>query len=437
MKSDIPKVLHKVLGKAMLEWVIESVQTFIPKKTVVVVGYQAAVVQEQIADQNLDFVIQEKQIGSADAVKVGLSKVADNFEGDILVLCGDTPLLQTKTLANLLKAHAATNNTVTILTAITQNPFGYGRIQRDATGNVLAIIEEKDATDMERKITEINSGVYCFKYQELKNALVKIKPNNAKNEYYLTDAIKIIYQNNGKIGAYITPDFPEILGVNDKNALSIANQIKREQINHGWIQKGVNIPFPDQVYIEASVQIGQDTTIHQGTTLKGCVKIGEACEIGPNSFIEDTKIANKSEIKFSYVTEAEIGSNVKIGPFSHIRPKTKILDKAKVGNFTEIKGSVVGENSKASHLSYIGDTEIGKNVNIGAGTITCNYDGKNKFKTIIEDDCFIGSNTNLVAPVVVGKGSIIAAGSTINKDVPQKSLAIARSRQENKLEWNK
>ncbi|MCP4482811.1 MAG: bifunctional UDP-N-acetylglucosamine diphosphorylase/glucosamine-1-phosphate N-acetyltransferase GlmU [bacterium] len=440
MKSDIPKVLHKVLGESMLGWVIRTVEKFKPKKNIIVIGYKADSVKkdcEKSPYKNLDFAIQKKQLGSADALKAGITKVDSDFNGNILVLCGDTPLITEKTLTKLLTAHETTQNTVTILTAITGTPFSYGRIKRDATGNIGAIIEEKDASDEERNIQEINSGVYVFNFKALISAIDQVDCKNTKNEYYLTDAIKIIYQNSGKIGAYVTHDFSEILGINDKNALSTANQIKRTQINSDWIEKGVNIPFPDQVYIEASVKLGKDTTIQPGTTLKGDILIGKACDIGPNTFINDSIIKNNTKIKFSYVSKAKIGSDVKIGPFSHIRPDSKILDKAKVGNFTEIKNSIIGKGTKASHLSYIGDTELGNSVNIGAGTITCNYDGKNKFKTVIEDNCFIGSNTNLVAPVVIGKHSIIAAGSTINKNVPEKSLAIARSHQKNKPEWRK
>lgn len=445
MNSNVPKVLHKVLGKPLIMWAINAANSINPTKNIIVVGHKSEEIkfyfkkqEQKKTDSSLEFVLQEKQLGSGDAVKSALSQIDEDFGGNILVVCGDTPLLTKETILALTKGHVKAKNAATILTAIVDEPFSYGRIKRDKKGNVLAIIEEKDADENEKKIKEINSGVYCFKYSFLKDYIGSIEPNNVKKEYYLTDIIKLINKVGGSVGTYITPDFSEIFGINDKVALAEANKEMQARINKKFMLAGVNIEFADTVFILGeNVKIGKDTTIYPNTILKGDVEIDENCVIGPDSFIENSKIGKNTCVKYSYVSDSSIGENVKIGPFSHIRPGTKIGDDCKVGNFSEVKNSVLGVGSKVSHLSYIGDAELGKNVNIGAGTITCNYDGEKKYKTIIKDNVFIGSNTNLVSPVVVGESSFIAAGSTIYADVPDKALGIARSRQEIKANWKK
>ncbi len=441
MNSSLPKVLHKVIGKTLLDWVLSATKTLNPLKNIVVIGHQAEKIVEHFnlseKQKNLEFAIQKKQLGSSDAVKSALPFIPKNFDGNVLILCGDTPLISSETLENLIKKHTKENNAATILTAVAENPFSYGRIKRNKSKNVIAIVEEKDATLNEKKIKEINSGIYCFKAKFLKELIPKIKPNNTKKEYYLTDIIKFLVEKNEKVNAFVTDNFSEIIGINDRIALSDVNKKAREKINLLHLRNGVNILFPETVYISPEVKIGRDTTIYHGAVIKGDTEIGEFCKIGPNSTIENSKIENYTNIQYSQVVKAEIGNEVRIGPFSNIRPKTKLDDGCKVGNFSEIKNARVGKNSKISHLSYIGDAKLGKNVNIGAGTITCNYDGKNKYETIIEDDTFIGSNTNLVAPVAIGKRAIVGAGSTIYEDVPEDSLAIARSKQENKIQWVK
>ena len=443
MNSNLPKVLHKVLDKPLISWVINTASSINSTKNIVVIGHKSEEIKayfktakEQKAAGGLDFVLQEKQLGSGDAVKSAMGQIAEDFDGHILVLCGDTPLLTKETILAMTQAHLKAGNAATILTAIAENTFSYGRIKRDEMGNVLAIVEEKDADENERKIKEINSGVYCFKSRFLKKYIHKIEPNNAKKEYYLTDIIKLINKAGGLVGTYITSDFCEIFGINDKVALAEANKQMQARINKKFMLAGVNIEFADTVFILGEdAKIGKDTTIYPNTILKGDVEISENCVLGPDTFIENSKIGKNTCIKYSYVSDSLIGQNVKIGPFSHIRPGTKIADDCKVGNFSEVKNSVLGKGSKVSHLSYIGDAELGKNVNVGAGTITCNYDGEKKYKTIIKDNVFIGSNTNLVSPVVIGESSFIAAGSTIYNDVPAKALGIARSRQENKEQW--
>jgi bifunctional UDP-N-acetylglucosamine pyrophosphorylase/glucosamine-1-phosphate N-acetyltransferase len=439
MNSNLPKVLHEVLGKPLISWVLTTANSINPTKNILVIGHKSeeiiAYFNKQKLDFNLDFVLQKKQLGSGDAVKSAITEIDDAFNGHVLILCGDTPLLTTTTIDALMNEHLTAKNDATILTAIANNPFSYGKKKKKKNGNVLAIIEEKDATENEKKIQEINSGVYCFKYSFLKNYINRIEPNNSKKEYYLTDMIKLINQAGGLVGTYITSDFAEIFGINDKIALAEANKEMQSRINKKFMLAGVNIPFPETVYIENSVKIAKDATIYPNTILNGNVEIDESCEIGPDSFIENSKIGKNTIIKYSYISDSVIGNNVNIGPFSHIRPNSNIKNNCKVGNFSEIKKSIIGEGSKVSHLSYIGDAELGKNVNVGAGTITCNYDGEKKYKTIIKDNTFVGSNTNFVAPVIIGKSAFIAAGSTIYQDVPDNALGIARGRQENKKNW--
>jgi bifunctional UDP-N-acetylglucosamine pyrophosphorylase / glucosamine-1-phosphate N-acetyltransferase len=438
MKSDLPKVMHKILGKEMLSYVLDTIKQIKEiKKNIVVVGHKKEIIINHFSKSNLVFAEQKKMMGSGDAVKSGIKYLPKNFDGTVLILCGDTPIISKETLKSLLNTHEKEKNSVTILTSYTHNPFGYGRIKRNVINKVVAIVEEKDASVEEKLIKEINSGIYCFDYKYLKNSLDKIKPNNKKNEYYLTDCIQIILELGGSIGTSTTNHFRETMGINTRKDLADASRVLQNKILEKWMLEGVTIINPDNVYIENNVVIEKDTIIFPGVMLFGNTKIGSNCAIGPNTTIINTKVGNNSDIKYSYVAESVINKNVKIGPFSHIRPNTILKDNTRVGNFTEIKSSVIETGSKVSHLSYIGDTSIDENVNVGAGTITCNYDGKNKHKTKIKQGAFIGSNTNLVAPVIIGKGAVIAAGSTINENVPDKALAIARAKQINKLNWNK
>lgn len=431
MKSKLYKVLHQVCGKPMVEHVIDHVSGLDIKKIVTIVGHGAEKVQQLLGDKT-EYALQKEQLGTAHAV-MQAEEILANEQGTTLVICGDTPLITPETMKALLDNHVITNAKASILTAQTDDPTGYGRIIRNENGLVERIVEHKDANQNELTIQEINTGTYCFDNQALFNALKEVNNDNSQGEFYLPDVIEILKNKGEKISAYQTNDFEETLGVNDRVALSQAETIMKARINRFHMKNGVSIIDPANTYISKEAIIGADTVIHPGTIIKGETVIGSECEIGPNTEIEDCKIGDHTEIRHSATFSSEIGQDVKIGPFAHIRPQTVIHDDVKIGNFVEIKKSIFGTGSKASHLSYIGDAEIGTDVNIGCGSITVNYDGKQKYLTKIEDGVFVGCNSNLVAPVTIGKNSFIAAGSTITDDVPEGSLSIARARQTNKL----
>ena len=431
MKSSLPKVLHKLASKSLVKWVLDSSLSFKPEKVCVVVGYGADKIKEELRGQKVSFALQTRQLGSGHALNQA-AKYLKNYKGDVLVLCGDVPLVRPETLKRLIEIHRKKGNSATILSSVVENPFSYGRIYRDKSGQVKAIVEEKDATDEIRKINEINSGIYVFSSPLLWNVLNKIKPNNKKNEYYLTDAVTIL-NDMGKIcDACPEAGFEETLGINTRVELATAEGFVRKATLKKIMLSGVSIVDPDTTYIASDIVIGNDTVIYPCTVIEGRSKIGAKCKIGPFTVIKDAAIADDVQIVNSHVYESTIAENVKIGPFSHIRPGTIIKKGAHIGNFSETKKSVIGEGSKVNHLSYIGDTDMGSGVNIGAGTITCNYDGVNKHKTIIGDKAFVGSNTNFVAPVKIGREVLIAAGSTITEDIPDGMLALARARQVNK-----
>ncbi len=349
-----------------------------------------------------------------------------------MVLCVDTPLISAETLKGLFRAHLISQNAGTILTTRIENPFGYGRIIRSQNGEIRAIIEEKDAAEDQRKVKEINSGIYIFQSPLIWEMVSKIKNENKKGEYYLTDVIWILKNLGHKVGAHSTLNADEIIGVNSRLDLSLAEKLARKTILAAHMLNGVTVINPENTYISPDAEIGNDTTVYPGTVIEGKTKIGKNCVLGPNSVIRDSIIGDNSQTVSSFVNGAKLAKNVKVGPFSNIRPGSVLKENSKVGNFSEVKKSTIGEDSKVNHLSYIGDSFVGKKVNIGAGTITCNFDGKNKNKTFIGDRAFIGSNVNLVAPIKIGQDVILAAGSTITENVPHKVLAIARSRQVHK-----
>lgn len=430
MKSKLYKVLHPVCGKPMVQHVVDQITKLNIQEMVTVIGHGAEKVKSQLGDES-HYVLQEEQLGTAHAVMQAQTILAGK-EGVTIVVCGDTPLITAETMESLFVHHQKLSAKATILTARIEDPTGYGRIIRDEEGIVEKIVEHKDATEAERTVDEINTGTYCFDNAALFEALKNVSNENVQGEYYLPDVIEILKKQGEVVTAYQTNEFEETLGVNDRVALAEAERIMRARTNQFHMRNGVTIIDPANTYIDTDVVIGQDTIILPGTMLKGKTVIGTSSQIGPNTEIDTCEIGDETVIRQSVAHNSFIGNHVNIGPFAHIRPESTISDEVKIGNFVEIKKAAFGKGSKASHLSYIGDAEVGSNVNIGCGSITVNYDGKNKYLTKIEDDVFIGCNSNLVAPVTVGKGAYVAAGSTITKNVPGKALSIARAQQVNK-----
>lgn len=430
MKSDLPKVLHKVTGKTMLDHVRVAVSALSPDKEVIVVGHRADDVLASLAD-GPEFVKQEEQLGTGHAVQI-VAPLLDKEEGTTLVIAGDTPLISGDTLEKLFAYHESEGATATILTAIAPDPTGYGRIIREG-GQVTKIVEQKDASEEEKAVPEINTGTYVFDNKALFDALTKINNNNNQGEYYLTDVIEIFKNAGQKVCAYSLDDFEESLGVNDRVALSQAEKSMRARINHNHMVNGVTLIDPETTYIDADVEIAPDALIEGNVVIKGKTTIKSGVVITNCSRIEDSVLHSNVEVHNSTVESSimETGSN--IGPYGHLRPQTILHENVHVGNFVEIKGSTLGANTKAGHLTYIGNATVGEDVNFGAGTITVNYDGQNKFHTEIEDHAFVGSNSTLIAPLHIGKNALTAAGSTITSDVPDDTVAIGRARQTDKI----
>lgn len=433
MKSKLYKVLHPVCGKPMVQHVLDQVSKLHIDQIVTIIGHGAELVKTQLGDRS-HYALQAEQLGTAHAV-MQAKDLLEGKEGVTIIVCGDTPLIKSETMEALFQHHEKMLSKATILTAWAEDPTGYGRIIRNEQGHVEKIVEHKDATDFEREVKEINTGTYCFDNKALFAALQKVKNDNVQGEYYLPDVIEILKSQGEVVTAYQTDDFEETLGINDRVALAQAEKSMKRRINEVHMRNGVTIIDPDATYIGPDVEIGQDTIILSGTMITGKTKIGSECKIGPNSEIKDCQIGDQTVISHSVAGDSQIGSQVNIGPFAHIRPQSAIQDEVKIGNFVEIKKSTFGKGSKASHLSYIGDAEVGNDVNIGCGSITVNYDGKKKYLTKIGDGVFIGCNSNLVAPVSIEDGAYVAAGSTITRNVPGKALAIARARQENKEDY--
>lgn len=430
MKSALYKVLHQVCGKPMVGHVLDVLNAVGAQRTVVIVGHGADKVKTYVGE-NAEYALQEEQLGTGHAV-MQARPLLQNEDGTTVVICGDTPLVQAHSLRQMIDMHRKNLAGATVLTAKIEQPHGYGRIIRDGQGHVRRIVEQKDCAPEENKVKEINAGTYCFDNRKLFRALAKVTNNNAQKEYYLTDVIEILRSEGEAVLAYRTEDPTEAIGVNDRVALSDAESVMRKRINLEHMANGVTIIDPQHTYIDKDVQIASDTVIYPGTSLRGSTRIDKACEIGPNADITDSLIGEEVQIKHSVLIQAEIGDRTSVGPYAYLRPGAKIGKEARIGDFVEIKNAIVGKGSKISHLSYVGDAKIGKNVNIGCGAITVNYDGYHKYVTEIEDDAFIGSNVNLIAPVTVGKGAYVVAGSTITNSVGENDLAIARERQTNK-----
>lgn len=438
MKSNTPKVLHRVLGVSMLKNVIRELKKTGIDETIVIVGHGKEDVIKEIEDLR-NVIYREQPIGEDAPYGTGYAAIQaiEDIAADdeVLVVCGDTPLLRGETLKEFLQYHESNKGEATVMTAIVENNFGYGRIVRDENDCVKKIVEEKDATESEKAIKEINSGVYAFTGKALIENLKNLDDDNSQGELYLTDVIKILNDKSEKVLGFTIKDNDEILGVNSRIQLVQCEAILRERINEKWLIEGVTIVDPKGTIIGPEVEIGEDTIIYPNVRLLGNTKIGKGCTIEGDTKILDSKIGDNCEIKSTYITKSEVEENVTIGPFAQLRPNTLVKKDAHIGNFVELKKTTFGVGSKAGHLAYLGDSEIGKDVNIGCGVITVNYDGLRKDKTVIEDHAFIGSNANLVAPVKVGKNAFVAAGSTISKDVEDEDLAIERGNQVIKKGW--
>lgn len=432
MKSETSKVLHKVCGKEMVNHVIDIMRNAGFEDVNVIVGRSKEQVMDKTSSRNVSYSVQEEQLGTGHAVLCAKEFLQDK-EGTVAIFTGDAPLVREETVKEMLKSHEEGDYSATLLTSVIENPAGYGRIKR--SGNeVEKIIEHKDCSEEELKLKEINAGMYLFDAKELLEALLLLKNDNAQGEYYLTDVIEIMKGKNLKVGAVIT-EFDETRGVNSRAQLAEAEAILRKRINEFHMENGVTLIDPLTTYIGADVVIGNDTIIYPNNTLEGKTVLGKGVLLHPNNRIEDSVIEDEVTIASSVILCSKVGKKTTVGPFAYIRPDSVIGEKVKVGDFVEIKKSTIGNGTKISHLTYIGDAEVGEHVNFGCGTVVVNYDGKNKYKTVVEDHAFIGCNTNLVAPVTVHEGAFTAAGSTITENVPKEGLGIARAKQVNKEGW--
>ncbi len=432
MNSSIPKVLQELSGTTLLERVLNSCNELKPDKTFIIVGHEADRIQQKISHiPQLEFVHQTPQNGTGHAIQQ-LLPILNGFSGELLVLNGDVPLLKEETIEHLISKHRSAKACVSMLTARIENPKGYGRVFSDDNGNVEKIIEDSDCTETELMNNLTNSGVYCFDWQRLSYILPNLTNKNEQKEIYITDTIKAL----SKAIHIEVDDSGQVSGVNDKKQLAECENLHQERLRNYWMKEGVRFINPTSSTINENCRFGKDVVIEPQTHLRGKCIVGKNSVIGPNTYIENSEIGSDVSIFYSVVKDSTIESNVQIGPFAHIRPKTSISNNCKIGNFVEIKQSKVMEGSKINHLSYIGDSELGEDVNIGAGTITANFDGEKKHKTKIGRHSKTGANSVLVAPVDIGEDVTIGAGSTITKDVPDKSLAIERSKQFIKSNWN-
>jgi bifunctional UDP-N-acetylglucosamine pyrophosphorylase / glucosamine-1-phosphate N-acetyltransferase len=437
MKSRVPKVLHKAAGLPLIEHVLRTANQLNPASIVVIVGHQADSIRAALGVRlGLAFASQEPQLGTGHAL-LQAEPLLKGATGTLVLLSGDVPLLRSETVKAVVRMHEARGAAATVLTALVDNPDGYGRVVRTA-GEVSAIVEHKDASPADRAIREINSGIYAFDIAPLFETLRAIGSSNAQGEYYLPDLVTIYRGRGLKVEAVRLDDPEEILGVNSRKELADVATTLKARKNDELMAAGVTLVDPASAYIDPDVTIGEDTVVHPGVFLEGKTRIGSRCEIHSgvrlvNSTVDDDAVIHN----FCVIIDSHIASSAQVGPFAHLRPQSHVGEHAKVGNFVELKKTVLGRGSKASHLTYLGDTTVGEKVNIGAGTITCNYDGTTKHPTVIEDGAFIGSDSQLIAPVRIGKGAYVAAGSSITEDVPAESLAIGRGKQVNKPGWTK
>jgi len=433
MKSSLPKVLHSLGGRSLVEKVLESVEPLSPSRRMVIVGYQAQEVKAALqSNSNLEFVEQTVQLGTGHAIQQ-LLPYLEGYTGDLLVLNGDVPLLRTETLKQLLLTHQQNQNAATILTAQLPDPKGYGRVFCDGENIVQQMVEDKDCTPAQRQNQRINAGVYCFRWPNLAKVLPHLEANNAQKEYYLTDAVTQV----GQVMAVDVADYQEILGINDRLQLATAYEILQKRIKEKWMVAGVTLVDPNSITIDDTVELQPDVIIEPQTHLRGNTTIKTGSRIGPGSLIENSQLGENVTVQYSVVADSIVQAGTRIGPYSHLRGHAQVGTNCRIGNFVELKNTQLGEKTNVAHLSYLGDTTAGTQVNIGAGTITANYDGVKKHRTKIGDRTKTGSNSVLVAPVTLGDDVYVAAGSTVTEDVPNDSLVIARSRQVVKQGWRK
>jgi len=429
MKSDLVKVLHPVAGSPMISYSLDVARRLKPARLVVVVGFQADLVQEKCGAEDVSFALQKEQLGTGHAV-LAARAAFQGFRGEVLILSGDVPLLTEKTVKDFLESHRDKKAVLSVMTVEPEDPRGYGRVFRNADGSLLRITEDRDLKPGEEKIREINTGIYCVDADFLFAALSQVTPQNAQKEYYLTDIVARASAEKKKVFPFLAGDPLEVMGINTRVELARANQGMRRKIAERHMLEGVTLIDPETAYIDREVRIGRDTVIHPNCHLLGKTTLGTGCVIEPGCKIADTQAGDRVTVKASSViTQCRIEDHVEVGPFAHLRPETLLREGSRIGNFVEVKKSVIGKGTKANHLTYIGDATLGEKINVGAGTITCNYDGHKKHPTVIEDGVFIGSNTALVAPVRVERNSVIGAGSTITKQVPPDTLAVARGKQ--------
>ncbi len=435
MKSQLPKVLFPLAGKPILQHVVDVLNQSEVEKIIVVTGHGSQQVRDQIQG-DITWLEQHPQLGTGHALFQACQELS-GYSGDVLVLCGDSPLVTVETVNNLAKTHRDRAAEATILSAVVDDPTGYGRIVRGEENKVRAIVEHRDASEQQQAIREVNSGAYCFRWQSMADKLVSLDNDNSQGEYYLTDIISSVRQSGGKVEALPVSDSSEVMGINDRVQLAQAEKEMQKRIATDLMLQGVTILDPDTAWFDANVSLGQDSTVLPNTHIKGKTRVGERCIIGPDVFIEDCVLGDEVTIRNSVAEGSSIGDKTTVGPYAYIRPGCEIGSGVRIGDFVELKKTRIGDGSKVPHLSYVGDALVGSGVNIGCGVITANYDGKEKHITEIGDEAFIGCNSNLVAPLRIGKSAYVAAGSTITSDVPEGSLAIARSRQSVKEKWRR
>lgn len=432
MKSKTPKVLHGILGQTMLEHVIQTLEEADVVNPVVVIGHGADEVEKVLTNQNVKTVLQKEQLGTGHAV-MQAKEMFECMSGTTLVALGDTPLLRSETVRDFMDFHVKNKAAITVLTTKLSDPTGYGRIIRDKANAFVKIVEQKDGSEQELLVNEVNSGLMCFDNEKLWQYINQLSTDNAQGEYYLTDLIGLMGNDDLKVEAYCIDDSDEVFGVNDRKMLSYATQVMQNRINEMWMIEGVTFENSKTALIGRNVQLGNDVVVEQNVKILGKSNVAESVVIGSNSVLENAVIGSNTVVLQSRITDTVIGQNTQVGPFAHLRNENVIGNDVRIGNFVEVKKSTIGNETKSAHLTYIGDAVVGSRTNFGCGTVTVNYDGYNKFKTIIGDDVFVGCNSNLIAPVTLENNTIVAAGTTVTQNVPENALAVGRVKQENKV----